>query len=119
MSSTNVFWCLDNLAGFYWQTKTKVSSLISGGVQSEIKTESHKSDPTAKEIFIAGGLAGKYLIHIKMSYLILSYILVFLPVCYVKFAFHFSFFNVLVNMDLRCQLCGYNASSSNAYLSIQ
>ena len=59
MTSTTDFWCLDNLAGFYWQTKTKVSSLISGGGQSVIKDESHKSEPTATEIFIAGGLAGK------------------------------------------------------------
>ena len=57
MTSTNVFWCLDNLAGFYWRTKTKVSSLLmTGGRQIEI--ESHKSEPTATEIFIAGGLAG-------------------------------------------------------------
>ena len=72
MTSTTDFWCLDNLADFYWQTKSKVSSLMSGGImtvsllptlsgggQSEIKDESHKSEPTATEIFIAGGLAGK------------------------------------------------------------
>ena len=56
MTSTNVFWCLDNLAGFYWRTKTKVSSLMFGG--GHIENESHKSEPTATEIFIAGGLAG-------------------------------------------------------------
>ena len=57
MTSTSVYRCLDNLASFYWNTKTKVSSLMSGG-QSEIIQESHNSEPTATEIFIAGGLAG-------------------------------------------------------------
>ena len=57
VTSTSDYWCLDNLASFYWQTKTKVSSLITGE-QSEVKRESHNSEPTATEIFIAGGLAG-------------------------------------------------------------
>ena len=56
MTSTTGFdyWCLDNLASFYQLTKVQ---LLNGG-KGEKNAESHNSEPSATEIFIAGCLAG-------------------------------------------------------------